>query len=288
MLHSAALAEIVPVILAGGEGRRLWPLSTPARPKPFLKTGRGRSLLQRTAARTVAMQPSFVVCNERHRALVLEQVSAGQIILEPVGRGTAPAVAAVAHFLARKGDPLLLVLPSDHAIRDPAILLEAVGRGVGAARDGALVMFGVPPRHPSPHYGYMRAGDALGDGVYKALSFVEKPDRKTAQLYIQGGNCYWNSGIFLFSARRWLAALKEHQPDIHDAAYGALSAASRLRNAIILNRDIFSACPALSVDYAVMEKAENCAVVPVAMEWSDLGTWPSLLADSVKIRIGKA
>lgn len=280
--QNAALSAIVPVILAGGQGRRLWPLSTDARPKPFLKLASRQSLLQKTVSRVSALKAPYIVCNARHRALVMAQLGgqakAGQIILEPQGRGSAPAVAAAAHFLSRTDDSLLLVLPSDHYIHEPDVLLQAVIQGVPLAREGWLVTFGVPPEGPSPHYGYIRAGAKLENRAMKVDAFVEKPDRQTARLYLREGSCFWNSGIFLFSARTYLESLKARQKEIYDMSFSALSRATRLQNSIFLEEKSFSACPALSIDYAVMEKTPKGAVIPVSMGWRDLGTWPSLLA----------
>lgn len=281
--HHADLSAITPVILAGGTGRRLWPLSTAVRPKPFLQLPGGQSFLQNTAARVAGMKAPFVVCNERHRALVMDQVQqADQIILEPMGRGTAPAVAAAAHYLTQKDDSLMLVMPSDHAIADPVALRDAVRQGITPARDGWLVTFGIKPRHASPHYGYIQAGDPLQDDMYEAGSFVEKPDRRAARHYLKEGHYFWNSGIFLFSAKTYLENLKKQQSVIYEASQSAVQYASRLQNSIFLNEKIFSACPALSIDYAVMENAPKCAVIPVSMGWRDLGTWPSLLTALIK------
>lgn len=278
----SVLSEIVPVILAGGAGRRLWPLSTVARPKPFVRLGGGRSFLQKTAARVEDFKTPYVVCNARHSALVGAQLPGAQIILEPCGKNTAPAVAVAAHYLGHKGDPLLLVLPTDHAIRSPEVLCAAVAETAPLAREGRLVTFGIAPRHPSSHYGYIQAGEALGGDAFNVRAFVEKPDVKTARTYIDTGNYYWNSGIFLFSAHAYLGALKAQQPLIHDMAGEALRYASRLQHVIFLNEKTFSACPAMSIDYAVMENAPGRAVVPVDMAWRDLGTWPSLMAEIFK------
>lgn len=279
------LSAVVPVILAGGIGRRLWPLSTPAKPKPFIRLSGRQSLLQKTAARVSDMKAPIIVCNTRHRALVTEQVKAGQIILEPQARGTAPAIAAAAHYLAAQGDALMLVLPADHAIGAPKVLLDAVGRGLAAARAGMLVTFGVAPRAPSPHFGYIEGGEGLENGALRIASFVEKPGKAAARDFIRRGGYYWNSGIFLFSARTYLEKLKAQQPDIHDQSFRAVRSASRLQNAIFLNKEFFCACPALSIDYAVMENASSCAVIPVSMGWRDLGTWPSLLATLFKRQV---
>lgn len=280
-LPDAALSEIVPVILAGGTGRRLWPLSRASCPKPFLRLFGGPSFLQTTVQRTTGMQAPYIICSRHCRELVMQQVQAGQIILEPTGRGTAPAVATAAHYLVRQGNPLLLVMPADHAIRAPDGFRAAIGKGIAAAKDGMLVTFGVQPHGPSSHYGYIRAGVAVSDGVFKVASFTEKPDRKIAQGYIKQG-AYWNSGIFLFSAKSYLENLKAQQPEIYSKSEEAVRSASRLQNSIFLNEEIFSACPALSIDYAVMEHAPGCAVIPAAMGWRDLGTWPSLLASIIK------
>lgn len=271
------VSEVVPVILAGGKGRRLWPLSTEARPKPFLKMEGGKSFLQKTVERVSGLRPPLVVCNVRHRALVMEQVAADQILLEPEARNTAPAIACAAHFLAARENPLMLVMPSDHAVGELQILLDAVARGMAAAREGMLVTFGVAPRAPSSHYGYIRAGEALANGAQRVELFTEKPDTATARDYIRQGNHYWNSGIFLFTAAAFLENLLRQQPEIHESSYRAVRSAARAQNSIVLHRESFSACPALSIDYAVMENAPARAVIPVTMGWRDLGTWPSLL-----------
>ncbi|MCB9990760.1 MAG: mannose-1-phosphate guanylyltransferase [Rhodospirillales bacterium] len=277
--HPSALSEIVPVILAGGAGVRLWPLSTRSRPKPFLSLPGRPSFLQQTAARAAAMQAPFIVCNVRHRPLVMAQLpQAGQMILEPEGRGTAPALAAAAHFLARQGDRLLLVMPSDHQIRDMDVFLAAVERGADMARQGWLVTFGMPPRSPSPHYGYICAGESLDGDVFNVTRFAEKPDKAAAAALMEQASCYWNSGIFLMSASSYLAHLKAAQAAIFDQSYQALARARRLQNAIYLDENAFSVCPALSIDYAVMEQSSKSAVIPVSMGWRDLGTWPSLLS----------
>ncbi len=277
-----AYRNIIPVILAGGVGRRLWPLSTPARPKPFLQLGARESLLQKTAARFPDMAPPVIICNRRHRDLVTQQLpQAQQIFLEPCGRGTAPALAAAAHYLDHTlNDPLLLVLPSDHALAKPDRLQAAIKTAIPAAAKGALVTFGIRPHSASPHYGYIRRAAKMADDLYAVEEFVEKPDRTTARLYLKDGSYDWNSGIFLFSARAYLAALAALQPDIHSPARDAVTRAARLQNAVILDEKRFSACPALSIDYAVMEQAQNRAVVPLTGDagWRDLGTWPSLLA----------
>lgn len=288
--QNAVLADIVPVILAGGEGRRLWPLSTKARPKPFLKIAGGLSFLQKTLGRVegLACAP-FVICNERHGMLALQQVKkTGQknvtLILEPEGRNTAPAIAAAAHYLARQGgDPLLLVMPSDHVIGDVDLFLKVVEKAVPAAREGWLVTFGVKPRSPSSHYGYILAGEVLENGATKVVRFVEKPDKKTAQAYLREDHWLWNSGIFLFSAKTYLAVLAERQGAVFDASLSALSRASRRQNVLCLNGESFSACPSISIDYALMEGNERSAVIPLETSWRDMGTWPSLFGSLFRI-----
>lgn len=277
------LQDIAPVILAGGEGRRLRPLSTPRKPKPFLRFFSRHSLLQKTLdrCRSIGLQAPSIVCNAAHRSLVLADIQkcdngVHNIFLEPSGRGTAPAIAVAAHYFS-KDNPLLLVMPSDHGIDQPELLARAVEIGMKSARQGKLVMFGIKPNRPETGFGYIRSGTQHDENIYDVAAFIEKPDRATAQNLLRDQNCFWNSGLFLFSAHSYLTQLQELAPDIHDYCLQAVNRASRMRESIILDEQAFQACPSASIDRAIMEKAESLVVVPVDMAWRDLGTWRSLL-----------
>lgn len=281
------LRDAVPVILAGGAGRRLWPLSTPRLPKPFLKLPFSpATMLQQTALRTAgAMKPPFVVCNARHRAVALEQLGAAgvrpaRLLLEPQGRNTAPALAAAASYLSGSGmaDTPVLVMPSDHEIRDPGLLLRAAAAGLPHARAGMIVTFGIVPDRAETAYGYIQAGADLGGGVFAARAFREKPDRKTAASLLREGGWFWNSGLFLLTAGTAAAAFEKHAPELWVAVQEAVRGASCLRESIILHETRFAAAPALSFDRAVMEKADNIALVPAAPGWRDMGSWRAVAA----------
>ena len=278
------LADITPVILAGGIGTRLWPISTKRKPKPFIKLWRKRTFLQETADRVKDCAAPCIICSADHRELVTRQIPhADQILLEPEGRNTAPAIAAAAHFLAHKSDKIMLVLPSDHIIKDVPAFLTAVSGAMPAARSGKLVTFGITPNTPSSRFGYIQTEESANDNKLRAIArFVEKPDKTAAKVLLNYGNCYWNSGIFMFSAQTFLNALYELQPDIHAHSYQAVASASRIQNAIMLEQNAFAECRSISVDYAVMEHAPNKVVMPVDMKWCDMGTWPSLLSALLK------
>lgn len=282
---------LIPVILSGGSGTRLWPLSRELYPKQLLPLVGERTMLQETAARVAGVPgvaAPIVVCNESHRFMVAEQLrefdAAPQaILLEPVGRNTAPAV-AVAALVAlelnpsrRAGDPdpTLLVLPADHVIRDVAAFQAAVAAGRAAADAGQLVTFGVVPDRAETGYGYIRR--AAGQGpAYPVAEFVEKPDAATAGRYVSSGDYYWNSGMFLFRARAFLDELRAHAPAILAACERAVAAAKRDLDFTRLPADEFGACPSDSIDYAVMEKTRHAAVVPLSAGWSDVGSWSAL------------
>lgn len=280
------MTAIVPVILSGGVGTRLWPLSRKSRPKQLLPLAGPNTMIQETLAR--ATGPDFaapiVICGEDHRFLMAEQVlelgvACADIILEPMGRNTAPAAAVAAlQVQARDPDGLLLLMPSDHVVADQAAFLRAVATAAQAARKGALVTFGITPSSPETGYGYVKAGAAL-DGVAGAFAvdrFVEKPDRATAEGYLASGDYYWNSGMFLFAASVFLAEMERLEPVMLDFCRRALTAAKCDADFIRLPSEIFSKCPSQSIDYAIMEHAANAVVVPVDMGWNDVGSWQSL------------
>jgi mannose-1-phosphate guanylyltransferase/mannose-6-phosphate isomerase len=298
--------NLVPVILCGGSGTRLWPLSRALYPKQLLALTGSRSLLQDTVARLALLsgqvQAPVVVCNEAHRFLVAGQLreaasAAGRdpagepaLILEPEGRNTAPA-AAIAALAARRRagtDVLLLVLPADHVLRDPAAFAAAVALATPAAIAGQLVTFGVVPTQPETGYGYLRTEASIDGGVQPVREFVEKPDYETARRYVASGAFLWNSGMFLFSADTYLRELQVHAPDIAAAAARALDAARGEGGFLALQQDSFHECRKESIDYAVMEKTSLAAVVPLSAGWSDVGSWASLLDVSNRDANGNA
>jgi mannose-1-phosphate guanylyltransferase/mannose-6-phosphate isomerase len=283
---------LIPLILSGGSGTRLWPLSRELYPKQLLPLVGERTMLQETVARVIGLPDlatPIVVCNESHRFMVAEQLRehgtpAQAIILEPVGRNTAPAV-AVAALVAldrtrkskggNESDPILLVLPADHVLRDVKAFQAAVTTGRAAAEAGKLVTFGVVPDRAETGYGYIRR--AQGDGpAYAVQEFVEKPDAATAQQYVESGDYYWNSGMFMFRARVYLAELKKHAPAMLSACEDAVAAASKDLDFTRLPAAEFGACPGDSIDYAVMEKTDSAVVVPLDAGWSDVGSWSAL------------
>ena len=276
------MAQLQPVLLSGGSGTRLWPLSREAYPKQFLPLAGDDTMVQATWRRVEALADlaPIVVANEEHRFLVAEQLRqvgapVPAILLEPVGRNTAPAIAAAAlQAMAGGADPLLLVLPSDHVVRDVAGFQRAVREASSAAEAGALVTFGVVPDAPETGFGYIQA--EAGDGLRQVLRFVEKPDAATARSYLDAGGYYWNSGMFLFRASRYLEELARFRPDIVDAVRAAHAAARHDGDFVRLDKDAFSACPSDSIDYAVMEKTADAMVLPVDIGWNDVGSWSAL------------
>jgi mannose-1-phosphate guanylyltransferase/mannose-6-phosphate isomerase len=277
------MRSLVPVILSGGSGTRLWPASREAHPKQFLPLLGDQSLLQQTWLRVAGLPdtaPPLVVGNEEHRFLVAEQLravgaAAGPIVLEPVGRNTAPAIAAAALVASGDGsDPLLLVLPSDHRIGDEAAFRAAIAQARPAAEAGALVTFGIVPDAPETGFGYIKA---IGDGPVREVErFVEKPDAATARAYVESGEYFWNSGMFLFRASRVLEELQAQRPAMLAQVRAAVAAARKDADFLRLDRDAFAAAPSESIDYAVMEHTARAAVVPLSAQWSDVGSWSAL------------
>ena len=283
--------SICPVIMAGGSGTRLWPLSRAAHPKQFLRLHGEDTMLQTTAKRLSGLdiQSSIIICNEEHRFFVAEQLreidKLGSIILEPIGRNTAPAIALAA--LTAKDDPLLLVLAADHVIQDEAAFREAVIRAIPLAEAGKLVTFGIVPTQPHTGYGYIKRGKELGEG-FEVDAFVEKPSSDVAQDYFSSGDYYWNSGMFLFRASNYLEELKKFRPDILEQCQGSVMDVKTDLDFLRIDKDMFESCPAESVDYAVMEKTSRAVVVPMDAGWSDIGSWSSLWDISEKDGEGNA
>ena len=278
------MSKLTPVILSGGSGTRLWPASRAMYPKQLLPLVDGKTtMLQQTAERLQGMENAsadcIVVCNDAHRFLVAEQMRAigkdAQVILEPEGRNTAPAV-ALAAFLALQtdGDAVLLVMPADHVIEDVVTFQAAVARGLAAAREDKLVTFGIVPTRPETGYGYVQATPD-GDAPVSVISFVEKPDRATAEAYVDGGEHFWNSGMFLFKASAYVDALSELAPEMHAACEKAIAGSSD-GDFIRPDAEAFLESPSDSIDYAVMEKTDQAVMIPLDAGWSDIGSWAAL------------
>jgi mannose-1-phosphate guanylyltransferase/mannose-1-phosphate guanylyltransferase/mannose-6-phosphate isomerase len=277
---------ITPVILSGGSGTRLWPLSRTGRPKQLLSLTAEETMLQLTARRapiTEGFASPIVVANAAHADMIEEQlaetgVTNALLILEPVGRNTAPAIAAAALALDR--DAIMLIMPSDHVIRDVSAFRAAIAAAEPLVAQGWLATFGITPDGPETGYGYIKRGAELAPGVAKVESFVEKPDRATAEAYLATGGYSWNGGIFLFGAGAYLDALGHYAPDILAAVQKSMRAATRDGSRLYPDAHDFAASPSQAIDYAVMEKADRVAVVPVEMGWSDVGSWDALHAIS--------
>ena len=284
MATRSATREILPVILAGGSGTRLRPLSNERYPKQFLRLTGETSLLQQTLSRLGGLrcQAPLVVCNDEHQSIVADQcLYCGEgisgVVLEPASRNTAPATAIVAIAATGNGaDPVLFVLPADHFIADETAFTAVVERGVPFAERGSIVVFGIPPTHPATGYGYIRArAGANGPSVAKVAAFAEKPGLTTAEQYLAEGGWYWNSGMFLLRASVYLDELETHRPDILKACNAAIDVAAADAG-VHRAGDAFLRCPAESIDRAIMEKTRRGVVVPADMGWSDVGTWDSL------------
>lgn len=274
---------ITPVIMAGGSGSRLWPMSRSLYPKQFLPLIGERTMLQETLGRleNLNVNAPLVICNEEHRFIVAEQLRAmdtsGPIILEPVGRNTAPAIALAAQVTVDDNDPLLLILAADHVIQDEIAFTHAVEKAIPLAQAGKLVTFGIVPTQAHTGYGYIKRGNSVSDSVgFEVNAFVEKPDAATAASYIESGTYYWNSGMFLIKARRYLDELKKYRSDISNACEKALINATHDNDFVRLDAEAFALCPDESIDYAVMENTDDAVVVPLDAGWNDIGEWSAL------------
>lgn len=276
--------KITPVIMAGGSGSRLWPLSRTHYPKQFISLVNDDSMLQNTINRLdkLSKDQPIVICNNDHRFMVAEQlreldVKNASIILEPIGRNTAPAIALAALQAISGGqDPLLLVLAADHVITNEQAFIDSVNNAVMAAERGMLVTFGIVPTHPETGYGYIKQGDSFDNGIFAVEAFVEKPDFKTAQHYLEQGTYSWNSGMFLFKASTYLSELKKYNSSIFDICQVAMSSSYTDLDFIRISKELFSQCPDDSIDYAVMEKTDKAVVIPMDAGWSDVGSWSAL------------
>ncbi|MCG9542661.1 mannose-1-phosphate guanylyltransferase/mannose-6-phosphate isomerase [Vibrio sp. Isolate33] len=289
---------ILPVILAGGSGSRLWPLSRELYPKQFLNIAGEQSMLQQTLFRLQGLEAHlsdtecaapFIICNEEHRFIAAEQARSANIqhsgiLLEPVGRNTAPAIAlaalqALGHSHSNQQnepDPVLLVLAADHHIAQTTDFQQTVARGIEYAKQGKLVTFGVTPNAPETGYGYIKQGEPLSQSAYAIECFVEKPDIATAEQYIDSGQYLWNSGMFMFRASRYLEELAEHRPEILAACKLALATQNTDLDFIRIDAEAFKSSPSDSIDYAVMEKTSHAAVIPMDVGWNDIGSWSAI------------
>ena len=279
------------VLMAGGSGTRLWPLSRAGHPKQFFSVNSDGTMLQSTMKRIQGLDisSSVTICNEDHRFFVAEQLreidKLDSVILEPIGRNTAPAIALAA--LLADDDPLLLVLAADHAIKDEVAFTSAVNNAVPLAESGKLVTFGIVPNEPHSGYGYIKKGKPQATG-YMVDKFVEKPSLEKAKVYLDSGDYFWNSGMFLFKASRYLEELKKFRPDIYEACHASIKNTETDLDFLRVTKEKFIECPSESIDYAVMEKTADAVVVPMDAGWSDIGSWSSLWSVSDKDENGNA
>lgn len=289
MSNEGRQPELVPVILSGGSGTRLWPVSRRAHPKPFMRLLDGESMAEKTLRRamkvsgntpalTVTSRDFYFYTRDLYANLYGEE-QAFPFLLEPIGRNTAPAIAMAARLVASQhgADTLMLVMPADHLIRNEEQFQLAVDEARDLAAQGLLVTFGIYPTHPETGYGYIRKGKSIeGTGGFDVAAFVEKPDTETAKEYVASGNYDWNSGMFCFSAGAFLQALEQHAPEVAQSTAECFAHVDTSSHPIEIPQDWFEKCPSISVDYAVMERAENCAVVAGDFGWSDIGTWQAM------------
>ncbi|WOI52852.1 mannose-1-phosphate guanylyltransferase/mannose-6-phosphate isomerase [Parvularcula sp. LCG005] len=284
------MGSVFPVVMSGGSGTRLWPLSRQANPKQFRALVTDKTMLEETVGRLVGendhpVEAPIVICGAGHGDLVDSILNgaghtAQSVVLEPIGRNTAPvAIVAALEVLAKDKDGLVLLLPADHHVIDPAAFRRAVGQAVPIAEQGYLTTFGIKPTHPETGYGYIRAGAPLGEGASKVAAFVEKPNREKAQTYLDDGHYAWNAGIFLYRADRLLEEAQAHIPEIATATTEAWKAARREGNMVHLDTDKFAAVPSESIDYGIMERTSRAAMIgPVDMGWNDVGSWQAVSA----------
>lgn len=286
-------SQVIPVILSGGSGTRLWPVSRKLYPKQFIPLRNNRSLFQDTVARVQALghgiQDPIIVCNDEHRFMAAEQlrqegVENADIVLEPVGRNTAPAIALAALCaLQRDENAIILVLPADHILDEQDKFSQAIASAMSLSEQDQLVTFGIKPTRPETGYGYIKAGDVIADGsANKVEKFVEKPELSKAQEYLDSGDYSWNSGMFMFKASTLMSELATHEADMAASVKSAYGSQEKDLDFIRIDKEAFSSCKSESIDYAVMENTSNAAVVPLASDWNDVGSWHALWESSQK------
>ncbi len=282
------MEKLCPVILCGGSGTRLWPLSRDMYPKQFVDLGDGTSLFKNTfmRARQISSDTIFIVCNQEHRfyvgASLQENSEEGRILLEPAPRNTAPAIALAAFAAREEGDPLLLVLPSDHILKDNAAFAESVRSACSLAEQGHIITFGIKPDGPETGFGYIRQGKELAPGILAVDRFVEKPNAETAEKMLEEGGYSWNSGMFLFRASVYLEELKRYAPAIHSACEQAWQGHTLDHDFIRPAKEPFLESPSDSIDYAVMEHTDKAAVMPISICWNDMGSWEAFYDEGIK------